>query len=220
MGDPARTHQPARPTPAHDEAAKATTTVPAPVPIMSRLSYLPPVFDVGEQIEGTSHVFELAAPFNGGASEAQISATIANNAAFSIESMPRTLAPINPSTSGEVLQEQLAKKLRVRFSPAEVGRDFHAELTFIATWSDGATETRKVALLGAARRLTSAPSPTREEQVAMKQRYDEQVAAERAEAAAKDAYQHDRHERPPLTGPRSTMTTPRSGPRRPWTASR
>ncbi len=151
----------------------------------SRLSPLPPLLDVGEQVFGSSHVFDLPAPFNRMCGPAKLIATIAEGTPFSVESCLPWLVQVG-SMSADDLREQLANPVRVRFSPRGADfkhQTFNGDLWLTATWPDGHVETGRVSLVGGGRELADVPSPTRAEREAAA--HDQK--AEQAEEATANA---------------------------------
>jgi len=158
---------------------------------------LPAQWDVGEQVVATSHVYDLNAPFNGGATSAALSATISSDGAFAIESVPAVLESMGSANQSTVAQ-QLDKRIKVRFTPAEVHRQNQATLTITARWPDGVVETKQIDLVGDARTLLESPSPSNAERIQAASDMKRKVADARADEEAQKLYEADRHlERPP-----------------------
>lgn len=177
-----------------------------------RLTPMPAVLDVGEQVFGSSHVFEVRAPFNLGPGGALLSATLASQESpFAIESAPAQLDE-SGKLWGTTLDQQLNASIKIRFSPVAdreyPRKHFSAELRVFAKWPDGATEVRVVFLRGHARKLGDKPNPPRSdadvrrnqteraESAAQRAAEEQRLATSRARAApypqgAKSAFDHE-----------------------------
>lgn len=137
---------------------------PAAPQSCDRTTPLAPVLDVGEQVFGSSHVFELAAPWNQGPGEAQVTVEMADNAAFEVAAFPTVLSESGKMTSA-ALEQQLQSAIKIRFAPVAEGetprRDFGADLNIQLRWPDGKVEHRTVRVRGRARTLEDRPAAAR-----------------------------------------------------------
>jgi hypothetical protein len=121
---------------------------------------MPASVDVGEQIFGSSHSFEVPAPWNLGPGAAVVTAELSDNPAFKVDRVPAILQESGRMTSGE-LEAQLQSAIKVRFSPVADGeyptRVFAADLSIQMRWTDGAIERRVIHLRGRGRSLEDRP---------------------------------------------------------------
>ena len=164
-------------------AKQAETTARTVLP---RLTTLPERFDLGEQLVGSHHLFELALPFNiaVGAGVASIEVRAEGDACFDVTAPQHELRE-SGTLRGESLSDQLAHPLLVRFAPAQKGT-FTARLILRAAWGDGHTEDQHVLLIGRARGLEDTPSvaPT---EIAREREEAQHAAALHAEEEARYA---------------------------------
>lgn len=166
MGDH-REPKPQPKQPQHDVQPSRQPRPPAPAspaPV-DRVTPLPARFDVGEQVFGSSHVFELAAPWNLGPGEAQIAVELAGNDAFTVESSPSVLHVGDAHMTSQELSDQLQSPIKLRFAPVAEGeypqRIFGADLAIQLRWADGTVERRTVKVAGRGRTLEDRPEPAR-----------------------------------------------------------
>jgi len=121
---------------------------------------MPRTLDVGEQVIGSSHQFDLTLPFNqGGAGVAAVDLSVAGSPFFAAHLEKKTIEESGSITGGK-LREQFEHPISVRFSPTERG-SFDGVLTLRASWADAHIEEQQVRLVGTARELTDAPSESR-----------------------------------------------------------
>lgn len=131
-----------------------------------RLTPLPEVIDVGEQLFGSDHMFEIPAPFNTavGSGAAHITTLVWPDDVFSLHSSPGQL-PESGAMTGEQVEQHLAAPIKVRFTPVANGefpqKSFVAQLRFVARWDDQHIELGKTQLRGRARSLEDKPGATR-----------------------------------------------------------
>ena len=137
----------------HEDEARVAASLPA-----NRLSPLPARFDVGEQIVGSDHLFELAAPFNVGVhtGPAAVVADIEGDPSFTC-AWQRDLEE-SGTLHDASLQEQLSHPIRVRFAPTRTDV-MQATLMVRARWADGHEERQRLLVTGRARALDEAPTP-------------------------------------------------------------
>lgn len=124
----------------------------------SRIAPFPKTVDLGEQIVGSSHEFEVATPY---ASEHALAVLVsapiragdpAPNGPLHVSAEQRAEAftPIGAP-------ERTTAPIRVRFSPTFSGL-FQADLKILLKWDDGAIDHRVVRIHARARQLTEAPA--------------------------------------------------------------
>lgn len=116
-----------------------------PVPASKeRLDEMPPI-DLGEQVIGSVHEFEVPAPRNNSGVAAVGTASLHGALGMTVAWPNSTLIPSVPSGP-----------LRFTFSPVAPGVH-HGNLTLVIQWTDGHVETRSVPVTARARALTAAP---------------------------------------------------------------
>lgn len=142
--------------------ATATST-PAPAHV-DRVTPVPPMFDVGEQVFGSSHVFSIPAPWNLGPGAARVSVLLGENEAFSLVSAPESLPESGARMSAGDLQDQIDAAVKIRFAPAASGefprRDFSSELAIVLHWPDGTERRQSIHVRGRGRALDDRPKQT------------------------------------------------------------
>jgi hypothetical protein len=139
-----------------------------------RLSPLPDRFDVGEQVIGSTHVFELPLPFDLGITDAALAVQTTGDKTLQARLPRAQLAPAR-SLRGAALEEQQNHPIEICFTPDRAGI-VAAQLALTARWLDGHREVQGIALTGRARELTSAPAPIPQDRA--RERASAQQAAE------------------------------------------
>lgn len=128
----------------------------------TRLTRLPSVFEVGEQVFGTDHTFVLPVMFNvaPGKGSARLTTSLDGSDAFRIANAPVSLAESGRMSPG-MLDAALQQPLSVHFAPPlereAPNQHYSATLTVAATWDDGHVETQRVRLHARARQTNEVP---------------------------------------------------------------
>lgn len=144
------------------EADASTGSKTRPGMETTRLTRLPAVFEVGEQVFGTDHIFVLPVMFNvaAGKGSAQLRTSIDGSDAFRVANAPPVLAESGRMSPG-TLDAALQRPLSVRFAPPlereAPSQHYSATLTVAATWDDGHVETQRVRLHARARQTNEVP---------------------------------------------------------------
>ncbi len=166
------------------------------VPSAPRLTSPPNFLDVGEQVFGSDHVFNIAAPFNigYGAGVARLIAALDSGGPFSVAQCPEALVEASSTMASADLGQQLRHPIQIRFAPVEgTPKHVNATLWITATWSDGHVEAHRVELRGRARGPNDPPdsSPT-PEQAAVERSAEIQAAEQRVrdQATYDDVHAH------------------------------
>lgn len=115
-----------------------------PAAAHGRLEDIPPV-DIGEQVIGSVHEFEVMAPRN-----------LSNVAAVGKASVHGALGMTVAWPNSALIPSVPGSPLKITFAPVAPGVH-NATLTVVVQWTDGHIETRSVAVMARARALTMAP---------------------------------------------------------------